>query len=97
MTPAASSPARSVLEKFAAVQMIDVHMPTTDGRELVHPGFARLRFTNGSFSAPAVVTLIDALRETVREARGKHAESSALRLSEETAVQPPQPSQNAPD
>jgi hypothetical protein len=26
--------ARSVLEKFAAVQMIDVHLPTTDGREL---------------------------------------------------------------
>ena len=26
---------RSVLEKFAAVQMIDVHVPTTDGRELV--------------------------------------------------------------
>jgi hypothetical protein len=26
---------RSVLEKFAAVQMIDVHLPTTDGRELV--------------------------------------------------------------
>jgi transposase len=26
--------ARSVLEKFSAVQMIDVHMPTTDGREL---------------------------------------------------------------
>lgn len=25
---------RSVLEKFAAVQMIDVHLPTTDGREL---------------------------------------------------------------
>jgi len=27
--------ARSILEKFAAVQMIDVHLPTTDGRELV--------------------------------------------------------------
>ncbi len=27
--------ARSALEKFAAVQMIDVHVPTTDGRELV--------------------------------------------------------------
>jgi len=27
--------ARSALEKFAAVQMIDVHMPTTDGRELL--------------------------------------------------------------
>ena len=26
---------RSVLEKFATVQMIDVHLPTTDGRELV--------------------------------------------------------------
>ena len=26
--------ARSVLEKFAAVQMIDVHIPTSDGREL---------------------------------------------------------------
>jgi Transposase DDE domain len=27
--------ARSVLEKFAAVQMIDVQVPTTDGRELI--------------------------------------------------------------
>ena len=26
---------RSVLEKFAAVQMIDLHLPTTDGRELL--------------------------------------------------------------
>jgi hypothetical protein len=26
---------RSVFEKFAAVQMIDVHLPTTDGRELL--------------------------------------------------------------
>jgi hypothetical protein len=26
---------RSVLEKFAAVQMINVHLPTTDGRELL--------------------------------------------------------------
>ncbi len=27
--------ARSTLEKFAAVQMIDVHLPTTDGREML--------------------------------------------------------------
>jgi transposase len=27
--------ARSVIEKFAAMQMIDVHIPTTDGRELL--------------------------------------------------------------
>ena len=26
---------RAVLEKFAAVKMLDVHLPTTDGRELV--------------------------------------------------------------
>jgi hypothetical protein len=26
---------RSVLEKFVAVQMIDVHLPTTDGREIL--------------------------------------------------------------
>ena len=26
---------RAVIEKFAAVQMLDVHLPTTDGRELV--------------------------------------------------------------
>ncbi len=26
---------RSVLEKFAALQMIDVHLPTTDGREVI--------------------------------------------------------------
>ena len=27
--------ARSALEKFAAVQMVDVHIPTTDGRQLM--------------------------------------------------------------
>ena len=26
---------RAVLEKFAAVQMLDVHLPTTDGREVI--------------------------------------------------------------
>ena len=26
---------RAVLEKFAALQMLDVHFPTTDGRELI--------------------------------------------------------------
>ncbi len=26
---------RAVLEKFAAIQMLDVHLPTTDGREIV--------------------------------------------------------------
>jgi hypothetical protein len=33
--PAPGLTSRSVLEKFAAVQMIDVHLPTTDGRALL--------------------------------------------------------------
>ncbi len=47
------------------------------------PAFARLRFSGG-VSAPAVVILIDAMREVVREARGKRAESAAMQLDEET-------------
>ena len=35
LPPAPGLTARSALEKFAAVQMIDVHLPTTDGRELL--------------------------------------------------------------
>ena len=32
---------RAVLEKFAAVQMIDVHLPTTDGRTLIMPRYTQ--------------------------------------------------------
>ena len=32
---------RSVLEKFAAVQMIDVHLPTTDGRHVILPRYTK--------------------------------------------------------
>jgi hypothetical protein len=31
--------ARSILEKFASIQMVDVHLPTTDGRELRLPRY----------------------------------------------------------
>jgi hypothetical protein len=34
-TKASGLTPRSVLEKFASVQMLDVHLPTTDGREIV--------------------------------------------------------------
>jgi hypothetical protein len=30
---------RSVLEKFASIQLVDVYLPTTDGRELRLPGY----------------------------------------------------------
>lgn len=32
---------RSVLEKFAAVQMIDVHLPTTDGQHVILPRYTQ--------------------------------------------------------
>lgn len=32
---------RSVLEKFEAIQMVDVHFPATDGRELIFPRYTQ--------------------------------------------------------
>ena len=46
--------ARSALEKFAAVQMIDVHLPTTDGREI--------RLTRYTHPEPELRLLIDRLK-----------------------------------
>src|ERR1700737_2269504 len=48
---------RSVLEKFAAVQMIDVYLPTTDGREL-----SLTRYTQPE---PELKLLLDKLRLTL--------------------------------
>jgi hypothetical protein len=45
---------RSVFEKFAAIQMIDVHVPTTDGRKLV--------LTRYSDPEPELRLLLDKLR-----------------------------------
>jgi len=46
--------ARNVLAKFAAIQMIDVHVPTTDGRELV--------LTRRTEPEPESILLLDKLR-----------------------------------
>jgi len=45
---------RSVLEKFAAVQMIDVHLPTTDGRDII--------LTRTTQPEPELRLLLDKLR-----------------------------------
>jgi Transposase DDE domain len=45
---------RSLFEKFAAVQMIDVHIPTTDGREL--------RLTRYTQPEPELKLLLERLR-----------------------------------
>ena len=49
--------ARSALEKFATVQMIDVHLPTTDGREIV--------LTRYTQPEPELQLLIDRLKLTL--------------------------------
>ncbi len=46
--------ARSALEKFAAVQMVDVHIPTTDGRELC--------LTRHTQPEPELALLLDRLK-----------------------------------
>ena len=50
---------RSVLEKFAAVQMIDVHIPTTDGREL--------QLTRYTQPEPDLTLLLERLKLTLPE------------------------------
>ena len=45
---------RSVIEKFAAVQMIDLHIPTTDGRELM--------LTRYTEPEPELVLLLEKLK-----------------------------------
>jgi transposase len=45
---------RSVIEKFAAVQMIDLHVPTTDGRELL--------LTRYTVPEPELALLLDKLK-----------------------------------
>ena len=49
--------ARSALEKFAAVQMIDVHLPTTDGRAIL--------LTRYTQPEPELKLLIDRLAYTL--------------------------------
>jgi hypothetical protein len=49
------------------------------------PVFGRLLYPDGNRSGIAVVTTLDVLRETVREARNRRAEATAVRLASEDA------------
>jgi hypothetical protein len=51
--------ARSALDKFAAVQMIDVHIPTTDGREI--------QLTRHTQPEPELKLILDRLKLTLPE------------------------------
>jgi hypothetical protein len=48
------------------------------------PALARLRYPDGKMSAPAIVALADALRQSTKESRSKKAEGAASLLAEET-------------
>lgn len=48
------------------------------------PAFAALLYPDGTRSARAIVTLIDKIRETAKEARSKHTENAASQLAGET-------------
>jgi hypothetical protein len=48
------------------------------------PAFARLRLADGTFSARAIVTLVDALKESAREPRSRKVEIAVSQLDGET-------------
>lgn len=48
------------------------------------PAFAVLQFSDGTRSAPAIVTLVDRIQEEAREARSKQTEEAVSQLNEET-------------
>src|SRR5262249_16396377 len=48
------------------------------------PSFARLLFPDGKRSAPAIVTLIDRLRSSIRETHSRNTENALRQLDEET-------------
>ena len=63
--------ARSALEKFAAVQMIDVHLPTTDGREIL--------LTRYTHPEPELQLLIDRLKLRLPQSQPRDQENAATR------------------
>lgn len=50
------------------------------------PSFARIRYSDGSLSAPAIILLRDALRAAVRDARTRRVDSALALLDGETDV-----------
>jgi hypothetical protein len=48
------------------------------------PAFARVRRRDGTLSAPAIVLLLDELRDAVRDARNRRIEAALEQLDSET-------------
>ncbi|WP_279483990.1 hypothetical protein [Aureimonas sp. SK2] len=94
--PPAAAPGQATIELLdAAENLLPIQLMPLTGSNSGHrqfrmsgakarPAFGRLRLADGTTSALAVVSLVDSLREIIRDARGKKAESAAMALSEET-------------
>ena len=78
-TSAPGLTARSALEKFAAMQMIDVHLPTTDGRELI--------LTRTTQPEPELQLLLDKLKLQLPQQPPPKITTRASRLSRGSVVQ----------
>jgi len=48
------------------------------------PALARLKYPDGTFSAPAIVTIADALKQTAKEGRSRKADDALALLADET-------------
>ena len=68
------SPEQVGLHRFALPNTID------------RPALARLRYPNGTLSAPAIVPLLDVLRDELKDARSKRIEAAIEELDRETEV-----------
>jgi hypothetical protein len=55
-------------------------LPNTKER----PALARLRYQDGGMSAPAIIILVDALKQSAKEARSRKVDAAVALLSEET-------------
>jgi len=48
------------------------------------PALARLKYPDGTFSAPAIITIADALKQTAKEARSRKVDDALALLADET-------------
>jgi hypothetical protein len=77
-----ASPFPGTLTRASSESETDVRFHIAGAKN--RPAFGRVRFSDGTLSALAIVTLADALRDAARESRGKTAERLLAQLDEET-------------
>ena len=76
------SPLSCKLQRLSNSTNSEVHFHLTETQD--RPAFARLKFSDGAYSATAIVTLFDALRREIREVRKNVTDRVIAQLAEET-------------